>query len=226
MIYLLHGSVGHSSDWDFIINSLKPFECCALDLYEYSSESIATAAEEINTLAHPGDIIIGYSLGARIALQATVAADSLWSKAVIISGHTGIIDAEERTSRVMHDKKWSDLCMKNWNQFITEWENQPVFHESDPIGNRDPLRPARNKVAETFINWSTGKQLPVIKELSKIDIPTLWLAGEKDIKYKKIAEHASSVLSKAEAKIITKSGHRVPWDNPKDTADAINVFIS
>ena len=70
MIFFLHGAVGHSSDWDIIIDSLNSLQCESIDLYSYSSEDVDVAARNINSLAGPGDIIVGYSLGARIALQA------------------------------------------------------------------------------------------------------------------------------------------------------------
>jgi len=226
MIFFLHGSIGLPTDWDNIINSLHSFENHAVNLYDYSSEEISKTARKINESARTDDIIIGYSLGARIALQALLEKDSPWSKAVIISGHSGITESKYRNARISHDKEWSELCMNDWPKFINSWEKQSIFNNSKPLENRDSLRPFSNKISETFINWSSGKQSPPINEFDKIKIPTLWLAGELDIKYIKIAEQACNILPHAKLKIIQNSGHRVPWDNPKDTANAINVFIS
>lgn len=226
MIFFLHGAVGHSSDWDLIINSLNSFQCESIDLYSYSSENIDVAARKINSLAGSGDVIVGYSLGARIALQALLQNDSPWSKAIIISANTGITDNLSRNVRINHDLQWSELCNSNWSQFISDWERQSIFDHSKPIADRKQLMPLKGKISETFINWSSGVQPAPITNFDRIKSPTLWITGELDEKYSKIAKLACEQLPLSQLKVITNSGHRVPWDNPKDTADAINVFIS
>jgi 2-succinyl-6-hydroxy-2,4-cyclohexadiene-1-carboxylate synthase len=210
MIFFLHGAVGHSSDWDIIIDSLNSLQCESIDLYSYSSEDVDVAARNINSLAGPGDIIVGYSLGARIALQALLEDNSPWSKAIIIN----------------HDLQWSELCNSNWAQFIADWERQPIFDCSKPIADRKQLMPLKGKISETFIKWSSGIQPAPITNFDRIKSPTLWITGELDEKYTKIAKLACEQLPLSQLKVIANSGHRVPWDNPKETADAINVFIS
>ena len=177
-------------------------------------------------MAGPDDIIVGYSLGARIVLQALLEENSPWSKAIIISAHTGITDNETRIARINHDLQWSELCNSNWAQFIADWEKQSIFDFSKPIADRKQLMPLNDKISETFINWSSGIQPPLITNLDRIKTPTLWMTGELDKKYTKIAQHACELLPLSQHRVIDNSGHRVPWDNPKDTADAINVFIS
>ncbi|MEC9326508.1 MAG: alpha/beta fold hydrolase [Verrucomicrobiota bacterium] len=226
MIYFLHGAVGHSSDWDVIIDSLNTFQSHAVNLYSYSSDDIDVAARNINSLANPGDVIVGYSLGARIALQALLEENSPWSKAVIISAHTGITDKKVRNDRAAHDLQWSELCKTDWTRFIADWENQSIFDNSQKIADRNPLKHLKTNISETFIKWSSGIQSPPINNFQNIKTPVLWLTGEFDTKYTKYAAEACDQLSLSKLKIIENSGHRVPWDNPKETADAINVFIS
>lgn len=226
MIFFLHGAVGHSSDWHSIIKSLYPHQCEAIDLYSYCNESINVAARNINSLGSPGDIIVGYSLGARITLQALIEDNSPWSKAIFISAHTGMLADETRKARVKDDLKWSELCNSNWNQFVEDWERQSIFNHSNLIADRNQLIHLKEKISETFINWSTGKQTPPISNFDLIKIPNLWLTGEFDEKYTKMAAHACEQIPLSQINILSNSGHRVPWDKPKETADAINVFIS
>ena len=226
MIFFLHGAVGHSSDWDPIMVALNADQCNAIDIYCYSSEEIDMAARRINSLAKPNDIIVGYSLGARIALESLLADNSPWSKAILISANTGITEAKARDERIQHDRKWSELCNFNWSQFIESWERQSIFDNSKQIADREGLIPKQKEISNTFIKWSSGIQSAPITKLGKIRIPTLWLTGQSDLKYTKIAKHACDLLPLSELKIIENSGHRVPWDNPEKTVDAINVFIS
>ena len=86
--------------------------------------------------------------------------------------------------------------------------------------------PLKGKISETFIKWSSGIQSAPITNFDRIKSPTLWITGELDEKYTKIAKLACEQLLLSQLKVIANSGHRVPWDNPKETADAINVFIS
>ncbi len=226
MIFFLHGAVGHSSDWHSIIDSLYPHQCEAIDLYSYCFKDIKVTARSINSLGSPGDIIVGYSLGARITLQALIEDNSPWSKAIVISVHTGMTDNKTRKARIKHDRQWSELCNSNWEQFVDDWERQSIFDHSKLIADRNELRPIKEKISETFINWSTGKQASPITNFDVIKIPTLWLTGEFDEKYTKMAGHACEQAPLSQLNILNNSGHRVPWDKPKETVDAINVFIS
>src|SRR4051794_21774844 len=104
----IHGFLGSPSDWLGTI----PLDQTAhsLDLFSHrENESKLTFPEvgeflneKANSLPSPR-VLLGYSLGGRIALHALLASPQLWSGAVIVSAHPGLTDDQERNDRLQAD---------------------------------------------------------------------------------------------------------------------------
>lgn len=76
--------------------------------------------------------------------------------------------------------------------------------------------------------WPTAGMLEDISsEVGKIEVPTLVLAGERD-RLDSIEQHKQEVVARipgAVLEIIPYSGHLLPIDEPRRTADAIRAFL-
>ena len=71
-----------------------------------------------------------------------------------------------------------------------------------------------------------AEQENILDKLSMIDIPVLWIVGEKDEKYCKLGEQAVKFLKNAQLLKIRNSGHRVPWEAEAEVVDAITQFLN
>ena len=112
MIHLLHGAVGHPSDWGDFIPLLEPHAAVAPDLYGDEIASFDEIGKAINGAGQTGDVLIGYSMGGRLALHALIDSTAPWSKAVIIGADPGSgLDVE----RVARDTAWAALARIDWN---------------------------------------------------------------------------------------------------------------
>jgi 2-succinyl-6-hydroxy-2,4-cyclohexadiene-1-carboxylate synthase len=226
MIHMLHGAAGSTADWDEFgpllqANGLRP-----VDLYSNKVSGFDSFAMSLNAAAAEGDVLIGYSMGGRLALHALLDEGSKWSKVVIISAHTGIIDPSEREDRLLSDGLWAQLVTDNWDKFVKKWSSQPVFGERKiPWCRSDRVAPG-DKVQRCFTCWSLGRQRNLLPELASITIPVLWVSGEDDNKFSSIAKAATSMIPHAELAIISGSGHRCPWEQPELTAGVIRGFLS
>jgi pimeloyl-ACP methyl ester carboxylesterase len=76
------------------------------------------------------------------------------------------------------------------------------------------------------VDWSLGNQQPLWDRLPEIKIPMLWIAGEKDVKFRAIAEEAAALISHFQLAIAPGSDHRVPWDSGDWLAKRIEEFAS
>ncbi|HEY0195236.1 MAG TPA: alpha/beta fold hydrolase, partial [Kofleriaceae bacterium] len=73
----------------------------------------------------PGDLVIGYSLGARVALGLVARGDV--ARAVLISVNPGIDDAD-RPARRAGDAAWAQLLRgRGTEAFLAAWQAQPLF---------------------------------------------------------------------------------------------------
>src|SRR5687767_9970322 len=173
MIRTLSGFLGTPSDWDFLPWPHSP---------------------------HTGDILLGYSMGGRLALQ--LLERERFRCAIIVSAGLNAPD-EKRRAR---DEEWARRFeSEDWSSLMRAWNAQPVFgghalerHEADYD---------RRELARQLRDWSPAVLPP--PNLERIDTPILWIAGERDARYVDIARRAIERIPHAELWICPDAGHRV-----------------
>lgn len=224
-IWCLHGAVGSAADWRTIASSLaaRHIGSRAVDLWRFldcAPMSPAAFGEALNAEASgevfrgSSRVLMGYSMGGRLALHALLHPPHPWQAAVIISAHPGLESAADRTARLSADTAWAARALAgNWADFLTAWSAQPVLAGSDirdaSAAQRLSLR--RREIARGFVDWSLGAQQPLWDRLPEIRIPVLWIAGEHDEKFLALARRAVDLLPSAKLAIAPQAGHRVPW---------------
>lgn len=238
-IWCLHGAVGEAADWeDWTVDGWavrrvdlwRFLDCCPMSLAAFGD----ALNREAESLGGPR-VLLGYSMGGRLALQA-LAAGGPWAAAVIISAHPGLEDAAQRSRRLASDAVWASRALSgDWAGFLADWNRQGVLEP----GNRreaDERRPAdrrglvarRREIARSFIDWSLGAQPPLWDRLGSIRAPLLWVAGERDAKFRALAERAAALAgARGEPVAIAPgAGHRVPWEAPEWLASRVGKFLS
>ena len=224
MIHLLHGAVGAPQDWDSLIPLLGDCAARAVDLYAGDISSFKRTAESLNQDALHGDVLVGYSMGGRLALHALTLANCPWSQAVIISSDPGSGPVPDRVAR---DRRWAKLARRDWDGFTTEWLAQSIFDGSPTPGDRAfPGARRVEAIARGFECWSVGRQEDLREELGRIELPVLWIVGERDQKFVDLAEGLVPRMPSGRLAVVRGAGHRVPWERPEVVADLIRSFIS
>ena len=191
----LHGFLGLPTDWDFLREA-------GFDLVTPSLEAIPPR----------GDVLLGYSMGGRLALHALLGGAE-YRRAVIVSAGLGVEDRVAREERQRLDDRWARKFERDpWPRLMAEWNAQPVFGGHVVKRNEDDFD--RRELARQLREWSPGVLPAVTWRLREIAIPILWIAGERDAKYVEEAKRAVSLLPNADLWICDGAGHRVPWENP------------
>ena len=229
-IVALHGFLGQPEDWTELRNALHElapgiiFEAIHLPFRSAPVLPRTTAAwaKEFNRsqLCHrlARNILIGYSLGGRLALQAAVDKPGLWDEVVLVSSHPGYIDSEERSQRLKTDADWADRFNHlPWADAIEAWNRQTVF-----AGSREPERREgdydKAALAQVLLNWSPARDDLSPQALVALRPKLHWYAGAKDTKYVKLFELVQAVGLLGGFDAIPEAGHRVIFDRPRDLA--------
>jgi len=164
-------------------------------------------------------------MGGRIALHALLAENYPWNAAVIIGAHPGLESEEEKIARRNIDTNWSVKCLHaEWETFLAAWQAQGILQDAGSLSDRVPLRLRRKEIARSFLDWSLGAQENLWIQLPKIEIPVLWLTGEKDEKFTLLAQRAAASMPNARHEVIAAAGHRLPWQQAQAFTDAITEF--
>lgn len=198
-----------------------------IEIQNWASAFLKWQSEHLKTKAEiKYRFILGYSQGGRLALQLLKTDCANIDGVILLSANPGI-DQHLRPSRQAHDKAWGKrFVSEDFERAVLDWNQQSVFWGSK-------IEPRRKKedfdvqmLALCLQNWGTGMQEDLFLELQNPKIPTLYLVGENDTKYKEIATklsvHQAGLLKVAE---ILNAGHRVHLDQPQLTANKIFQFI-
>lgn len=166
--------------------------------------------------------LVGYSMGGRLALHALLDNPKNWEAAIFISTHPGNGFDQER---INNDERWAEKFETYpWNQIINEWELQGVFGQ-DPIIQRHEKSFSRYKLAQSLRIWTLGRQKRLTEQIAQLDVPILWITGERDEKF---VEQASKLFFKnpqSEKITIPNCGHRIQWNAPLQLKQVINHWF-
>lgn len=175
-------------------------------------------------------MLLGYSLGGRLALRALVAHPEAFAGAVLIGAHPGLVQEAERAIRRQHDSAWAERFERTpWPLFWAEWNRQPVLAE--PTGatcfwsGAIPAAPPTMAV-RALRQWSLGHQEDLWPHLETLGKPILWIAGERDAKFRGLAERAAQSSPFAQLALAPASGHRVPLEAPQWLAGTVADFLA
>lgn len=229
MLWLLHGNMGSPADWKPTMEFLRAdgMDCRALNLWKYLECCPKSLADMGRILCseiaaqdkHPH--LCGYSLGGRLAMHAVLAHPPLWRGAVFVSANPGLNHESEKTARRAADAEWAVKCLSTpWDEFLRDWDSQTVFQDN-PDRDRSSLKPWRKSISRAFIDWSVGAQDDLAERLRQSGVPQLWIAGEQDTKFSRMAQQANG----EQVVIIPGTGHRIPMEEPERLAAWIKQFI-
>jgi len=215
MIWFLHGAVGTPGDWD----PWRGEGTVCVDLHADVAPFAEWAGAFCETVRARDEapVLVGYSMGGRLALHALLADPALWRGAVLVAAHPGLAEAGERASRLERDLAWAATARAlPWADFLAAWNAQPVFAGTvGALPGRPELAPRREAVAAAFDHWSLGRQEDLLPFLGRLDFPVTWIAGERDAKFSALARDAVRNLPQGRLVIVPGAGHRVPWDQPE-----------
>jgi 2-succinyl-6-hydroxy-2,4-cyclohexadiene-1-carboxylate synthase len=128
---LLHGFAGDPFAWDAVIAAwgarLAP-DPIALPGHGGGAVQGGWAANvaALGAALAPHEVVVGYSLGARLALA--LLAEGTLARAVLISVNPGLATDAERTARRAGDAAWATLLRtRGVAAFADAWEAQPLF---------------------------------------------------------------------------------------------------
>ncbi len=227
MIWALHGNLGHPGDWDFLKSRVPaPVEARQLwaEVADYESWAERFCAEVAERDEAP--VLLGYSMGGRLALHALLHRPGLWRAAVVVSAHTGLADRALRLARHAQDREWAQKVRElPWDVMTKAWNAQPVFAGSEGALPKRDLLEWRRAIMQSFTCWGLSRQNDLLPRLGEVRCPVLWVAGGRDERYESLGRAAVKALPAGELSVIESCGHRVPWEAPEEFAGLVGDFL-
>lgn len=204
-IIALHGFLGLPSDFD-VLN----LDVDARNILTTRIDHFLPWARDFNR-SSSSSILMGYSMGGRLALHCLIENPEQYSKAIIMAAHPGLNCLKARRARVESDAIWAERCLTMpWHNFVDLWNEQPVLKSSAPL-LRNEHSFDRQALANCLRYFSLGHQESLAEKINSLDLPILWLVPSVEnavIAQIKLKHHRSRIIS------LPNSGHRFVFEKP------------
>lgn len=167
--------------------------------------------------------LLGYSLGARLALGLLLAHRDRFRSALLIGANPGLRTPTERQERAQGDERYRELLERDGLEaFVDSWERLPLFASQRTLPPEVLAEQRRARLTHTApgLCHALGAlglaQMPDYwSELPKLDLPVALVVGESDEKFRRLAEAMLHLLPSARLELAPAVGHNVVLESPR-----------
>jgi len=204
---------------------------------EGDRDSFVTEVDRLAALvterASSGVHLVGYSLGARLALGMLVRHPVLACSATLIGVNPGLADDSQRLARRDSDEGWArQLEDEGLEGFLAAWQTQPLFAGQRRLsaaaqGRQDAIRARLDPrgLAVAMRRLSLGAMPDWWPELSGITVPVTLVAGAADEKFLAMAARAAAELPHGRFHVVAGAGHNVVLERPLAIAKMLRATV-
>lgn len=231
-VSFVHGFTQTRDSWNDVVSELTTFTCTSIDAPGHGDSgdgrrSLVECGDDIAETM-PDGVLVGYSMGARMALHTALQHPYKVEKLVLVSGTAGIDDDNERAQRRISDNALADRIEAiGVADFINEWLSNAMFAdlstEAAQIPNR--LKNTARGLANSLRFAGTGTQTPVWDSLHQLQMPVLLITGENDQKFTLLAQRMNAEISHSQLVTIPSCGHTVHLEKHQAFIDAFKRFL-
>ena len=236
-ILFLHGFMGSSTDWLPTAERLSEFfRSILVDLPGHGrtplpSNPLSLQMKDVvqaldvllDHLRVERCILVGYSMGGRIALHYALQHPERCMRLILESASPGLRTPSEREARRASDHRLAaQLERMDFAEFLAKWYSQPTFASlKHQPGLLRPLIARRlendaSMLAHVLRTLGTGCQESLWERLSSIEMPVLALAGMFDAKYVAIAREMAGCSPRIRAHVVPGAGHIVHLEKAEE----------
>ncbi|HQH67175.1 MAG TPA: 2-succinyl-6-hydroxy-2,4-cyclohexadiene-1-carboxylate synthase [Candidatus Hydrogenedentes bacterium] len=236
-VLFLHGFMGSGEDWRLIAQDLsRACRCVLVDLpghgytpvrsdsAAYTMAAVSRDVMHLMDRVSPGRFfVVGYSMGARLGLYLATEYRERIEGLIMESASPGLRTERERAERRERDDRLAEeLETGNWETFLRQWYARPLFETLRKHGSRfEELLERRRmnnprELARVLRGMGTGAQPSLWDALHEIAAPVLLVVGERDPKYRTLAESMCEMIPRAAMAVMPDAGHNVHFEKPTD----------
>lgn len=248
VIVFLHGFTGSTATWKEVTSHIAGrFRTVAVDLIGHGNSSIPEdtnrysmehQVEDLDSLFDKLSldrfILVGYSMGGRVALAYTIKHPGRVASLILESASPGLKTQEERAARRDLDRKMAErILLEGMSSFVDFWENIPLFDSQKKLPDVKRKAIRKERLGQSVIGLSnsllgigTGSQQSYWDILGSINIPTLLITGKIDTKFVKISREIKKSLPKARHLTIAGVGHAIHVEKPVLFATMIEEHVT
>lgn len=244
-VICFHGFSESGYTWDTI--KLQGYSMYRIDLLGHGSTDkpmdrepyeIPSMLEELHTVvqlvAGSSYRLMGYSMGARLALLYTLAYKDEVEQLILESGSVGIALEEERHNRLVSDDELAQKIESHDVQWFGEtWSKVPIFHSQQTLAKQVQekifarrIHNAPQVLANTLRGSGQGSMPYVGQNLDEVKCPLLYISGALDTKYDSIRREVFHNRPNCTTVSVLGAGHNVHLEKPEQFEQVVEEFLN
>ncbi|MEM7135054.1 MAG: alpha/beta fold hydrolase [Myxococcota bacterium] len=232
MWMLLHGFTGAPTSWDAVGARLKDGQSTMRPLLhghgrDWRARMVKTFGGEVDRLLQLAETmprprcLVGYSMGARLALAMHASRKLEFDAVVLIGVHPGLDDPAARASRRALDAAHAaDLRERGLPSFVDAWEGQPLFDsqrrltaESRSMQRQIRLDHDADGLASSLDVLGLAQMPSYRAAIAELHPPPTLVAGRLDLKFASLARELTT-----RPVLVEDAGHNVVLEAPDAVA--------
>ncbi|MDX1690711.1 MAG: alpha/beta fold hydrolase [Acidimicrobiia bacterium] len=233
-VLALHGFTQRGTVWDEVA-ALDGGEWTTPDLPGHGAEparswreAVWWVSEHLAALGRPR-VLVGYSMGGRLALATAIHRPELVDALVVVSASAGIRTTEDRRSRVASDAVLAERLREiGVEAFVEEWTARPMFAGLASRGRawvaEDRARRLDNTVeglAGALEGLGQGAMPWLGHRIRDLVTPATFVAGTDDRRYADAARRMARAAPRGREWLVPGTGHAVVGEDPRAVAAAV-----
>ncbi|MDA8397318.1 MAG: alpha/beta fold hydrolase [Actinomycetota bacterium] len=181
----------------------------------------------------PGAVLVGYSLGGRIGLTLAHRHPQALAALVVLGANPGLADPGEREARLAADRQLAGRLKAvegtdELRAFLTAWLGNSLFGgiPAEAAGLEARLSNQPGPMSEMLVATSLGVQEDLWGAAREMEIPVLYVHGERDEKFSSLAKrYCGGSEGRVSRGAVPGAAHYVIGEAPYATAVLIAGFL-
>lgn len=242
VIVCLHGFTGTRHTFTELTKILPAYNWLQIDLPGHGetqaaatefSTVITRLAQLLADLEVPTYHLLGYSMGARLALGWALTYPQQVQTLIMESGSPGLSTQQARQVRQQQDEQIAQRIEREGVAgFVAFWQELPLFSSQKQLAKsrqerirQERLSQTASGLARSLRGMGTGSQPNYWSELAQIVPPVLYLAGEWDQKFQTIGQQMAQASQRIQFITLPAVGHCLHIENPRAFAQPIAQWL-
>lgn len=246
-VLLLHGFTGTARSWAVHVEALAAsHRVIAPDLLGHAGSDVPAEPSAYALERQAGGLrdllalldatpaaVVGYSMGARLALVLALTQPQVVERLVLESPSPGIVDDDDRAARRLADEHLADEIERDGVEaFVDRWAAMPIFESQAALPadiraaqRHERLRHTTVGLAASLRGAGQGAMAPLHDRLPSIDAPTLVIAGALDTTGRERAHTVADGIPDAHLEIIDGAGHNPHLETAATFSRLVTDFL-
>ncbi len=179
-------------------------------------------------------ILMGYSMGGRLALHCALERPELQTGLVLVGASPGLRTEEERTERRTADAALAEEVRRlGQRAFLANWAQKPLIATQRQFIHPNHLRlmdlgRSRHRIeglCQSLEQQGTGALPSLWDSLEQLNLPVLLVTGSLDAKFGGIADAMAARLPRAHRVTLEGVGHAAHLEAPEAFSKALEGWM-